>query len=236
MYPQRLPVVNGDDGTWGNILVQYLQLQHFNDGTNNPVNGGHQNVTITAGTTTAAPLTFTSGVNLTTPVAGSMEFTTDTLYFTITTGTTRRKVALYDGASPGATGDVYYLNSSGVFSRLGIGSSGQSLRVSSGLPAWGDSSGGLTTNTQSGTTYTVSSTDAVVFASAASNNITVTLPLSSGLAGYRFYIKRIDSSTTNTVTIARTSPDTIDGLTSFTLDLQYTAITVVSNGSAWYIL
>lgn len=35
-----------------------------------------------------------------------------------------------------ATGDVYFRNSSGFFSRLGVGASGQVLTVVSGLPAW----------------------------------------------------------------------------------------------------
>ncbi|MEJ0073271.1 MAG: hypothetical protein WDN27_04305 [Candidatus Saccharibacteria bacterium] len=235
--PQRLPIVNSDDGVWGDILRQYLMLQHYDDGTDNPgVNGGHQNITIRPGTATAgtAPLKFASGTNLTTPEAGAMEFTTDTLYFTITTGTVRKKVAIYDDTS-GATGDTYYRDSSGNFVRLAAGSNGQIMKVASGLPSWGTDNGTFTTNTQSGTTYTVGTTDTVVFADATSNNISVTLPAASGTAGYRFYIKRIDSSG-HTVTILRSGSDTIDGMTSFTLDLQYTAFGVVSNGSAWYIL
>ena len=39
-----------------------------------------------------------------------------------------------------ATGDVFYRNSSGTLSKLGIGSAGQALVVSSGLPAWGTGS------------------------------------------------------------------------------------------------
>lgn len=35
-----------------------------------------------------------------------------------------------------ATGDIYYLNSSGALVRLGIGSTGQALTVVGGLPAW----------------------------------------------------------------------------------------------------
>ena len=35
------------------------------------------------------------------------------------------------------TGDIYYRNSGGILTRLGIGSSGQYLGVSGGLPAWG---------------------------------------------------------------------------------------------------
>lgn len=232
--PQRLPIVNSDDGTWGDIIRQYLKKEHYDDGTDNPVNGGHQNITVRAGTATAgtAPLKFTSGTNLTTAEAGAMEFSTDTLYFTITTGTVRKKVAIYDDAS-GANGDLHYRDSSGNLIRLAAGSTGQVLKVASGVPAWGNGMA-FATNTQT-SSYTVASSDTVVFANATTGNVTITLPAASGLAGYRFYIKRIDGSA-NSVTIARTGTDTIDGQTSFTLDLQYTAFGVVSNGSAWYIL
>ena len=233
--PQRLPIVNSDDGTWGDIIRQYLKKEHYDDGTDNAVNGGHQNVTIRAGTATAgtAPLKFTSGTLLGTPEAGAVEFNTDSLYFTITTGTTRKKVAIYDDSS-GATGDVYYRDSSGNFTRLGIGFSGQALKVGGGgTPVWGNPQFFLTgTKT---TSYTITTSDTVIFADATSGNVTITLPAASGTNGYRFYIKRIDNSA-NTVTVGRTGTDTIDGLTSFTLDLQYTSIGVVSNGSAWYIL
>jgi len=207
--------------------------EHYDDGTDNPVNGGHQNITVRAGTATAgtAPIKLTSGTSLTTPEAGAIEFTTDSLYFTITTGTVRKKVAIYDDSS-GATGDLYYRDSSGNFVRLGIGSSGQALKVSGGVPAWGNA---MAFNTSTQTNYTVTSSDTVVFADASSANITITLPVASGLSGYRFYIKRIDNSA-HTCTIQRSGSDTIDGQTSFTLDLQYTAFGVVSNGSAWYIL
>lgn len=235
--PHRLPIVNSDDGTWGDIIRQYLLKEHYDDGTDNATdNGGHKTVTIRAGTATAgtAPLKFTSGTLLTAAEAGAVEFNSDSLYFTITTGTVRKKVAIYNDAS-GATGDTYYRDASGNFVRLGIGSSGQALKVSSGVPAWGDVAAPVfTTNTQT-TSYTVTSADTVVFADATSGNVTITLPAASGLAGYRFYVKRIDGSA-HTVTIARSGSDTIDGMTSFTLDLQYTAFGVVSNGSAWYIL
>lgn len=233
--PQRLPIVNSDDGTWGDIIRQYLKKEHYDDGTDNAVNGGHQTVTIRPGTATAgtAPLKFSSGTLLSTPEAGAVEFDTDSLYFTVTTGTTRKKVALYDDSS-GASGDLYYRDSSGNFVRLAAGSNGSVLKVASGLPSWGTTNGTFTTGTQT-SNYTITSTDTVVFADATSANVTITLPVASGLAGYRFYIKRIDSSA-HTVTVSRSGSDTIDGAASFTLDMQYTAITVISNGSNWYIL
>jgi hypothetical protein len=59
-------------------------------------------------------------------------------------------------------GDLIYGTGSGTFSRLGIGSSGQVLNVSAGVPAWSTpSSGGgmtlLSTTTLSGATTTISS-------------------------------------------------------------------------------
>jgi len=233
--PQRLPIVNSDDGTWGDILRQYLMKEHTNDDTDNAVNGGHQNITITKGTTSKAPITFTSsGASLlSSPTDGALEFDSSSAFY-ITTGSTRKRIAIYDDSS-GATGDTYYRDSGGNFVRLGIGSTGQVLKVASGLPAWGSVSSGFATATKTATTYTITSTDTVIFADATSNNVTITLPAAASFTGYRFYVKRIDSAG-NTVTIARSGSDTIDGMTSFTLDLQYTAFAVVSNGSAWYIL
>ncbi|HUC87733.1 MAG TPA: hypothetical protein VMR95_01110 [Candidatus Binatia bacterium] len=233
MYPQRLPIVNSDDGTWGNILVQYLQLQHTNTGTNVATNGGHQNVTITAGTTTAAPLTLTSGTSLTTPAAGSLEFTTDTLYFTITTGTARETVAMYNDSS-GALGTIHYRNSSsGPLLSLPIGSAGQYLGVSSGAPAWSNLT--YTTNTVGSTTYTITTSNCIVLANAASNNVAITLPLASSCTGYQFDVKRIDSSA-NTCSVTCSGSDTIDGQASISIPTQYLSMTLISNGSAWYII
>ncbi len=233
MTQQRLPIVNSDDGTWGDILRQYLAKEHYNDDTDNAVNGGHKTVTIRAGTATAgtAPLKLTSGTLMTTPEAGAAEFNTDSLYFTITTGTVRKKVALYDDSS-GATGDLYYRDSSGNFVRLGAGSNGKTLRVASGIPAWSDPTFATATKTSG---YTITSTDTVIFANAATGNVTITLPTASANAGYRFYVKRIDSSA-NTCNISRSGSDTIDGQTSFSLDLQYTCLSIVSDGAAWYII
>ena len=52
--PQRLPIVNSDDGVWGDIIRQYLMKEHYNDDTDNSVNGGHQKITVRAGTASAA--------------------------------------------------------------------------------------------------------------------------------------------------------------------------------------
>ena len=89
--PQRLPIVNSDDGAWGDIINQYIKKEHYDDGTDNAVNGGHQKITVRAGTTAAgtAPIKLTSGSLMTAAEAGAIEFLTDRFYVTQTTSTTR---------------------------------------------------------------------------------------------------------------------------------------------------
>jgi hypothetical protein len=135
--PQRLPIVNSDDAVWGDILRQFLMKEHYNDDTDNAVNGGHQKITVRAGSTASgtAPLKFSSGPLMTAPEVGAVEFYNDAAYFTVTTGTTRKKIALYDD-SAGATGDIYYRNSSGLFARIAIGNTNDVLTVAGGVPTW----------------------------------------------------------------------------------------------------
>jgi hypothetical protein len=157
MADQRLPIVNSDDGAWGDILNQFLEKEHYNTGVNNTANGGHKNITVRAGTTAAgtAPIKLTSGPLMTAPEVGAVEFLTDKLYFTQTTGTTRNTVAIYDDNS-GATGDIYYRNSGGLFTRLPIGTNAYVLTVSSGLPSWqAAAGGGGIDNLDGGTALTV---------------------------------------------------------------------------------
>lgn len=141
MAENRLPIVDGDDGVWGEIINQFLSKEHYNTGTDNAANGGHKTITIRPGTATAgtAPLKFSSGTVLSSPEAGAMEFNSDSLYFTVTTGAVRKTIAMYDDAS-GATGDLYRRDSSGNLVRIPIGSNGDFLKVASGLPAWGAAS------------------------------------------------------------------------------------------------
>lgn len=142
MAEQRLPRVNGDDGIWGDILNQFISKEHYNIDSDNAANGGHKWVTIqasdysTPGTASAAPIKLTTGPLLGTRVAGAIEFLSDRLYFTQTTGTTRKTIAAYDDAS-GASGDMYYRDSGGNFVRFSIGSENDVLTVNgSNQPTW----------------------------------------------------------------------------------------------------
>ena len=156
MVEQRLPAIDGDEGHWGEILNLFLSKEHYNSGTDSVTNGSHQKITIQPGTASAgtAPLKFSSGTLLSSPEAGAVEFNTDTLYFTQTTSTTRKKIAAYDDTS-GATGDIYYRNSSGYFTRLGVGSTGNMLTVSGGIPSWSSSISNASTITLKDTNFTL---------------------------------------------------------------------------------
>lgn len=150
---QRLPIVDGDDGQWGINLNAFLSKEHYDNGTDNAANGGHKTITIRPGTASAgtAPLKFTSGTVLAAPEAGAVEFNNDRLFFTQTTGLTRKVIAAFDDAS-GATGDMYYRDASGNFIRLGAGSAGSVLRVSGGMPVWQPGGTAVSVNLAIGTT------------------------------------------------------------------------------------
>ncbi len=95
MAEQRLPIVDSDDGAWGDILNQFISKEHYNTGVNNPANGGHKTINLQPGTTAAgsAPIKLTSGPLMSATEVGAIEFLTDRLYYTQTTGATRRTVA-----------------------------------------------------------------------------------------------------------------------------------------------
>lgn len=141
MANHRLPEVNGDEGTWGTILNDFLTNEHYNNdnaGVGTADSGGHQHITVRAGTTAAgsAPIKLTSGPLMSTSEAGAVEFLSDNLYFTQTTGRARKAVATYYNDANGATGDMYYRDGDGNFARIPIGPANSVLSSSNGIPIW----------------------------------------------------------------------------------------------------
>ena len=117
------------------------------------------------------------------------------------------------------------------------GTNGQVLQTNgSGVLSFVDQSGG---GGGGGFTYNsaISATNAAVdnhySCGAGNQTFTVTLPAASGASG-QVSIKNMG---TGTITVGRTGGDTIDGVASdYTLDIQYSAITLISNGSnGWEI-
>lgn len=68
-----------------------------------------------------------------------------------------------------------------------------------------------------------------------SGSITITLPTAASVNGRRYHIKKI-SADGNDVVIEGASSETIDGSLNFSLTNQYESITVVCDGSAWFIV
>jgi hypothetical protein len=85
------------------------------------------------------------------------------------------------------------------------------------------------------TNYSVTSTDSVLLCDATSGALTVTLPTAAGITGRQYSFKRI-SSGANTVTVAAQSGQTIDGAATRVLGTQYETVTVVSDGSNWWVV
>jgi hypothetical protein len=96
--------------------------------------------------------------------------------------------------------------------------------------------GGVSVGTKSESSdYSMSSSDFVILAKAASKAVTITLPPASN-TGQMVNIKKVDSSA-NSVTIQRHGTDTIEGAASKALNSQYAGLSLVAGGDGvWYVV
>ena len=67
-----------------------------------------------------------------------------------------------------------------------------------------------------------------------SGNTTLNLPAVASSSGVEFTIKKTDSNAT-TVTLDGNASETIDGATTFAFTEQYESVTIVCDGSAWFV-
>jgi len=77
--------------------------------------------------------------------------------------------------------------------------------------------------------YTITANDVTVIASG--SGTTITLPTAVGCNGRIYIIKRVDGS--NTITVATTSSQTIDGSTTVSLSSNFQTLRVQSDGANW---
>lgn len=93
---------------------------------------------------------------------------------------------------------------------------------------------GAIPKTVSSASYTVANADTTIIVDASSNDVTITLPTVS--AGFRqLHVKRIDTVSTNTVTIVPTGSETIDGGPQ-ALMTSNEAVTLVNDAVQWYLI
>lgn len=80
--------------------------------------------------------------------------------------------------------------------------------------------------------YTMTANDSRLLVDATSGNVTMTLPSAVGIAGRDYYVAKVDGSA-NTVTIATTSTQTINGSSSVVLGSPFEDGLFISDGSNW---
>jgi hypothetical protein len=84
------------------------------------------------------------------------------------------------------------------------------------------------------TTGNVVSGDYLIIADATAGAITLTLPPAALVPGRIYVFKRINAGA-NAVIVDGYAAETIDGAATHTLSPQWNSITIISNGTAWFI-
>lgn len=105
-------------------------------------------------------------------------------------------------------------------------------RIATYLQGGGATRGAYRSVTTSGN---VVSGDYLIIADAAGGAITMTLPQAALVPGRIYVFKRINSGA-NAVIVDPSGAETIDGAATYTLSAQWNSVTIMSNGTAWFII
>ncbi|HEY4798810.1 MAG TPA: hypothetical protein VII99_07005, partial [Bacteroidia bacterium] len=133
----------------------------------------------------------------------------------------------------GGGSEAMYIKNTG---NVGIGNAASS--PNSTLQLGGSMSTPVTT--QTGATYSASSTDFTIFCNHAGSTMTLTLPDATSTAGRIYIVKNLN--TTQDVTVNTTGGQKIDGSNTKTVvafqagQLQQNCVWFQSNGANWYII
>lgn len=153
------------------------------------------------------------------------------------TGQTTQTSA-FDALAPNTTkGDLIAYNGSDNI-RVAVGTNSQVLKADSGTASgliWATNpASNFSVNPQT-TTYSITTADDIILCSGSA--FTVTLPTAVGNSGKTFTIEKTDVGSTNLITIATTSSQTIGagGPTSLGLAVQGESVTLYSDGANWQI-
>lgn len=105
-------------------------------------------------------------------------------------------------------------------------------RIATYLQGGGATRGAYRSVTASGN---VVSGDYLIIADATSGAITMALPPAALVPGRIYAFKRVNSGA-NAVVIDPNASETIDGAATYTLSAQWNSVTIMSNGTAWFII
>ncbi len=121
---------------------------------------------------------------------------------------------------------------------LSVVDKGGNLGIGTAAPKTSlDVNGSVSAKTVSATSnYKMGASDFAILANAKSAGFTVTLPPAATAAGMIVFVKKIDTST-NSVKVAASGSNKIEGKSSQSLAKTYKSLTLISDGSSnWYIL
>ena len=217
----------GTFGTYNNRDIQFKNtagsnLLYLKDsgavgvGTASPTAVLH----LKAGTATAstAPLKFTTGTSLTAAEAGAVEFTTDDLFFTITTGTARKRLLMADPVGGLTSGRVPYAITNGRLTDVsGFEFDGSWLTAPTRLKTG--------TYTNADATPTVAGVNRLVITNSGATTIT---DFDDGVAGQVIVLQFADANTT----VNRTSCYLAGGA-NFTSSGNDTLVLVQNDAGLW---
>ena len=75
--------------------------------------------------------------------------------------------------------------------------------------------------------------EVIYLVSNSSTAVTATLPTAASIEGKNVHVKRLGTAN---VTVDGNSSETIDGSATFVLTSQYSSVTMISDGTNWYII
>jgi len=85
------------------------------------------------------------------------------------------------------------------------------------------------------TTGNVQSGDYLLLCNSTGGAVTITLPPAALVPGRIYVFKRVNAGANNVV-VDGYGAETIDGAATYTLSSQWAGVTVMSNGTAWFII
>ncbi len=140
------------------------------------------------------------------------------------------------GQSTITSGDLLYGSAANTLSKLAIGGAGKFLGSVSSLPAWGYPTQVLT---KTDVNYTIAQADygALVLMNPTTSR-TATLPAPATVGqGWWCMVKKMNASTSVTVSVARNGSETIDGRSvSDVLTAQYAYAIYMTDGTNWFVM